>query len=146
MNCFQQKLKIYSRNLTPPPAIPSFVFRYPSITIHTRWWASSFHINALFLSRKIAVLSVKYYPGLYMIGYWTRKIFLKSLPFLCLNEESQEREIQNKIIYTTIYHWFEFSRSWLSSFKYKKGRDFKINFLVQYPIIYNPGLHLINLY
>ena len=30
--------------------------------------------------------------GLYMIGYCTKKKFLKSPPFLCLNEESQEQE------------------------------------------------------
>ena len=44
----------------------------------------------------------KVHTRLYMIGYWMRKIILKSSPFLCLNEESQEREIQNKIIYTII--------------------------------------------
>ena len=35
-------------------------------------------------------------PGLYMIGYGTGKIILKLLPFLILNEELQEREIQMK--------------------------------------------------
>ena len=42
-------------------------------------------------------------PGLYnMIGYWTRKIILKSPPVLCLNKESQESTIGWKSTYSAI--------------------------------------------
>ena len=44
-----------------------------------------------------ADLSMNNYPGLYMIGYGKGKIILKFPPFFRLNEENQEREIQNQI-------------------------------------------------
>ena len=37
-----------------------------------------------------------YVPGLHMIGYGKGKIILKFPPFFRLNEENQEREIQNQ--------------------------------------------------
>ena len=45
---------------------------------------------------------------------------------------------ENKNVF--VFIWFWISRSWSSSFVIQKGGNFKIIFLVPYPIIYNPGL------
>ena len=47
-------------------------------------------------------------PGLYMIGYGKGKIILKFPPFFGLNEENQEREIQNQMITKTKPFLFSF--------------------------------------
>ena len=44
-------------------------------------------------------------------------------------------------VYIYVFIWFWISRSWSSSFVIQKGGNFKIIFLVPYPIIYNPGCH-----
>ena len=46
-------------------------------------------------------------------------------------------ENNNKNVF--VFIWFWISRSWNSSFIIQKGSNFKIIFLVPYPIIYNPG-------
>ena len=45
----------------------------------------------------------------------------------------------SKCLLIFVSHYFEFSCSWLSSFKQQKGGNFKIIFPVPYPIIYNTG-------
>ena len=44
--------------------------------------------------------------GLYMIGYGTRKIILKSPPFWIMNEELQEREIQKRFCFHLMFWIF----------------------------------------
>ena len=55
------------------------------------------------------------------------------------NSKSNENKNKNKNVFVFIW-CFEFSRSWSSSFIIKKGGNLKINFLLPYPIIYNPGI------
>ena len=46
---------------------------------------------------------------------------------------------ENKNVFVFVFIWFWISRSWSSSFIIQKGGNFKIIFLVPYPIIYNPA-------
>ena len=46
-------------------------------------------------NKHIKICSISIVPGLYMIGYGTGKNILKFPPFCRLNEENQERKIQN---------------------------------------------------
>ena len=84
-----------------------------------------------------------YVPGLYMIGYGKGKIILKFPPFFRLNEENQELEnLKHEMKTKTFCFCFHLILNFLL-LKFlvhnSKHGNFKIIFLVLYPIIYNSG-------
>ena len=76
-----------------------------------------------------------------MIGYRTGKLILKFPPFCRLNEENQERE-NSKHQMKKKNFLFSFDFEFPALEVPQKGGNFKIIFLVPYPIIYNPVLTL----
>ena len=75
---------------------------------------------------------------------WNRKNYFEIAAFLNFERgpsragNSNENKNINKHI--SVWHYFEFSCSWYSSFNWQKGGNFKIIFPVPYSIIYNPDI------
>ena len=70
-----------------------------------------------------------------MIGYGTRKIILKLPPFLIMNEELQEREIQNQIKTKTFLFSFDVLIFLIQS---EERQEFQNNFSFSVPYHIQP--------
>ena len=86
-----------------------------------------------------------------MTGYGRGKIILRFPLFCRLNEEKQEREnskhqIKTKTFLFSFDFEFEFPALEVPRCIIQKGSNFKIIFLVPYPIIYNPAMYYLPIF
>ena len=81
-------------------------------------------------------------PGLYMIGYWTRKIIFE-IPAFFMFEQGKSRagKFKPMLNYSINIFYFEFPTLDFPRSNIKKVGISKYFFLIQYPIIYNPATY-----